>query len=469
MMRDVLTALLVNAAVFSVLFIIMLIVRRLLGKRLSPALMLVLWVFVVMKLLIPYGFESDLGLFASPQTVAAAPADTSADAPIGLPATQNNMSFDKTEPDTAAVGNGSSSPLDVQAFSSQTTSPIPSTTVDWVMHGLGVWAAGVMAVASVFGISTVHIRRRIRHARIQTPDYLREVFVECKDLLGVKRRVGLCVQIAFGMPMMMGVLRPCLTLPEKALTLDKKTLRHIMLHELAHLKRGDLLLIWGLNLLSAVYWFNPLMWLCVKLMRDDIETACDHSVFSVVGSGSRLDYIDTILHFAGSANKQRLAAAMALSHRPSAMEKRIIGMFKSAKTHVGVRCAAVCLSVLMLFASVLTACQPTKPVIMDRADGTLAAISRTAEPAYPYEAPARWSETVEGEKLRIVFDNDIQLPDTNVYPVVKVEPMAFSQQQIDKLVKYFAGDKSCFCRISEPKRNTMMRLPTQSAGLLTAR
>ena len=442
MMKDLLTALLVNAAVFSVLLLLMLLLRRLLGKRLSPALMLVLWALVVVKLLIPYGFESDLAVFFAPQTVAAAPAD--AGLPISMPISQDSMSPDTPQTDTSNSHNTLNSANQSVEPADQTATPLPAASFDWMTLALGIWAAGALTVSVVFGIGTVNIRRRIRHARIQTPDCLKEVLEECKALLGVKCRVGLCVQSTFGMPVMMGAMRPCLVLPEKALTLDKKTLRHIMLHELAHLQRGDLLVITGLNLLSAVYWFNPLTWLCFKLFRDDIETACDHSVFKAVGSGARLDYIDTILYFAGSDKQQRLAAAMALSHRPSAMEKRIKGMFKAARTHTGARCAAMCVALLMLCVSVFTACQPAEPVLANKADGSLAAISRTAEPEVKYDAPARWSETVESKKLRIVFDNDIELPETNVYPVIKVESLPMTQQKIDKLVKYFAGDKKLY-------------------------
>ncbi len=442
MTKELLTALLVNAAVFSALFLLMLLVRRLLGKRLSPALMLVLWALVVFKLLIPYGFESDIAIFSAPQAVAAAPADAGVHIP--MPISQDNISSDIPRTDTEIDHNAlnSANPTEERAY--QTASPLSAATFDWKTLAFDVWAAGATVIVLVFCIGAVNIRRRIRHARLQTPGCLREVFEECRAQLGIKRRVGLRVQFAFGMPVMMGALRPCLVLPENVLTLDKKTLRHIMLHELSHLKRGDLLLISGLNLLSAVYWFNPLTWLCFKLIRDDIETACDHSVFAAVGQSSRLDYIDTILYFAGSDKQRRLAAAMALSHRPSAMEKRIMGMFKAARTHAGARCAAMCLALLMLFVSVLTACQPAEPVVVNKAGGSLATISRTEEPEVKYEAPARWNETVESEKPRIVFDNDIQLPETNVYPVVKVEQLMFTQQQIDKLVKYFAGDKKLY-------------------------
>ncbi len=445
MMKDVLTALLVNAAVFSALFIIMLIVRRLLGKRFSPVLTLILWVVVVFKLLIPYGLESDFSLFTPSQTAAAVPADTSTGAHIGQPVSRDNISFDKTEP--VAAGDGSNLHLDTQVPSYQTTSPIPEASFDWTMLAFCVWAAGAAAVVTVFCIGSLNIRRRIRHARLQTPERLSEVFEECRALLGVKRRVGLCVQSALRMPVMMGVCRPCLVLPENALTLDKKTLRHIMLHELSHLKRGDLLLICTLNLLSAVYWFNSLTWLCFKLIRDDIETACDHSVFAAVGHLSRLDYIDTLLYFAGSDKQQRLAAAMALSHRRSAMEKRIAGMFKTARTHTAGRCAAVCVAVLMLCASVLTACQPTPaaPVVVNKADGKLEEkISQTAEPQAKYEAPAKVQDTLTKKNVTVSIDADVIVPDVPAFPVYEVKPVGFTQQQVNAVGKALLGDKALF-------------------------
>ncbi len=447
MTKEVLTVLLVNAAVFSVLFIIMLAVKRLVGKRLSPFMMLILWAVAVIKLLIPYGFESDFAVFAAPQTVTTAAADASTGDHVNMPVTQDVVSFDEAQPDNVISDSGSSPQPDTQALPYQTKSPIPAATVDWTMVAFGVWAAGALAVAAVFGIGSVTIRRRMRHAQLRIPDHLRDIFEECGAQLGIKRRIGLKVQSAFGMPMMMGAIRPCLVLPENALTLDKKTLQHIMLHELSHWRRGDLLLIWVLNLLSAVYWFNPLTWLCFKLIRDDIETACDHSVFKVVGQDCRLDYINTILHFAGSDKQQRLAAAMALSHRRSGMEKRITGMFRSARTQMVGRCAAVCVALLMLCISVFTACQPTpdKPVVVNKNDGKLEEkIAQTVEPQASYEAPTQIKDTLTKNNTTVSIDADVIIPDVTAFPVYEVQPIGFTQEQVDTIGSVLLGDKDLY-------------------------
>ncbi len=60
MTHDIVVSLLANAAVFTVLFGLMLAIRRLLAKRISAALQYILWAAVIIKLMIPFGFESDL-------------------------------------------------------------------------------------------------------------------------------------------------------------------------------------------------------------------------------------------------------------------------------------------------------------------------------------------------------------------------------------------------------------------------
>lgn len=53
---------------------------------------------------------------------------------------------------------------------------------------------------------------------------------------------------------------------------------HILLHELAHIKRGDLL-VHGLYMtLQIVYWFNPLLWAIRRTLQNLRELCCDATV-----------------------------------------------------------------------------------------------------------------------------------------------------------------------------------------------
>lgn len=74
-------------------------------------------------------------------------------------------------------------------------------------------------------------------------------------------------------PMTWGVLRPVILLPESALR-EKAILQH----ELAHVRRGDALVLVLAELTKVLQWFNPLVWLAVKRLRAESERACDDAV-----------------------------------------------------------------------------------------------------------------------------------------------------------------------------------------------
>ncbi len=110
------------------------------------------------------------------------------------------------------------------------------------------------------------------------------------------------------------------------------------------------------------------------------------------------------------------------------------------------------IAVCVLF--LLAGCQPTpeEPVVVNKNDGKLEEkMQATPAPTQVYEAPTHWSETVEGEKLNIVIDTDVILPDVSAYPVVKLEQQPFTQEQVDDMVHYFAGDAKLYLPHVETK------------------
>jgi hypothetical protein len=69
----------------------------------------------------------------------------------------------------------------------------------------------------------------------------------------------------------------------------------VFLHELAHLKRRDLLWNWLAALLQAVHWFNPLVWFGFARWRAVREMACDALALEAAGEGKNQEYGRTIL------------------------------------------------------------------------------------------------------------------------------------------------------------------------------
>lgn len=80
-------------------------------------------------------------------------------------------------------------------------------------------------------------------------------------------------------------------------------MRLIFLHELAHLKRGDLLLNWMMEIVRAFHWFNPLVWVVCRKLREDREEACDADALAA-RPGSNQTYGKTLLKFLESMTER---------------------------------------------------------------------------------------------------------------------------------------------------------------------
>ncbi len=462
MTQAFLTALLVNTAVFSVLFGLMLAARKLLSKRISAVLQYMLWAVVVIKLIIPFGFESNLSPFAL----------LTADAPAAAvqPQTADGYTdrFDTggqpllyAEDMTGTEPQLQDNPATPEVLDTEpavpANSPAAAQPLGWADWGLIVWAAGALTTAAVTGLHALRLRRRIRCSSAVPPESVMRICEQCRREQGLRRKVRVCVQPVLRAPAVMGVLRPLLALPEDMHLRPEDEVRHVFLHELTHLKRGDLAVILLLNVLTAVYWFNPFVWLCFSFIRKDMESACDQRVLEKLGAQARQDYICTVLRFAKGESERRLTAAMGMADGRLTMEQRIRGMFRQTRTGVKGRTLALGLALLMLAAGVLTACQPTPeapPVMNKRTDIVDTVQEAAAEPeisAAPMEDRKTIAERIgetggrmtlelmPSDSVTIKVDADIVTPEFESIPMVRVKPENFSAEQFGAFIDYLTN------------------------------
>jgi len=146
------------------------------------------------------------------------------------------------------------------------------------------WAAGVVA-ALVSGMADyARMQRRVKRLRQPVPAGLKDAFEEAKRVVRI-RRVDLMVSEAVATPLVTGAWRARIILPA-GLELPAADLRMVLLHELAHVKRGDLWVAWLACVAGAVHWFNPAIWFALARARRDREMACDESVLRFVADAS---------------------------------------------------------------------------------------------------------------------------------------------------------------------------------------
>jgi len=125
--------------------------------------------------------------------------------------------------------------------------------------------------------------------------------------VGLKRVPRLLIGTENAVPMVWGVWRPRLLLPAGFESWTAGKLRGVLLHELAHLKRGDPLALWTAQWVKALHWFNPLAWLTIRQLRADQERACDDAVLR---HGVRAS--DYAQHLLDLSRHTRIAPGLAL-------------------------------------------------------------------------------------------------------------------------------------------------------------
>lgn len=131
-----------------------------------------------------------------------------------------------------------------------------------------------------------------------------------------------------GSALVVGALRPLLVLPgdfEQRFTPDQQVL--ILTHERMHLARGDTRLAALGALLVCVFWFNPLVYLALRLLRVDQEMACDAATLAATGVDRHL-YATTLLD-TQLATQVGIALPAGCHWQPAHPLKKRISMLKN--------------------------------------------------------------------------------------------------------------------------------------------
>ena len=143
-----------------------------------------------------------------------------------------------------------------------------------------VWLVGAFAGLGVLLVGLARLRwLRASSSRVTDGRWHRL----CADLsrsYGLTRGVDLLLGPRPGLVATWGWRRPVVMLPASASEWSAERMRVVLLHELAHVRRGDWLLQLAAEALRCVWWFNPMAWLVRARLRRESEHAADDLVLA---------------------------------------------------------------------------------------------------------------------------------------------------------------------------------------------
>ena len=215
------------------------------------------------------------------------------------------------------------------------------------------------------------------------------------ELAGVPKRLRVCKTSAAVSPMVMGIFRPVLILPETALT--ESRLPYVLRHELVHYRRGDIFWRWLAVLATSIHWFNPVVYVAAAQMQEACEISCDWCVVRSMEQAKRDDYMRVILELLAEAMAKKQILTTQMASEKKQLQRRFT-MIRNQKP-VGMKklLLSVCVGTALLGAAWLTGC-------------TLRETYVTKEPAV--ETADEIGSLAEDGSLLFVGVDDYGVPDT---------------------------------------------------------
>ena len=257
---------------------------RLLKTRLSKAGAYALWLLVLLRLLLP------IGLPGSPPALLP-------EIPLPTPMLVQEVPLP--------------APVIVQDLPPETPgepSATPEAGTDWTVFLPWVWGTGALLALAIPLVSYARFLQRVRRERIP-PEPRDQALL---DALCPRHAPDLWCCPGLATPMLVGLFRPAILLPEASYEGRRDLLCHILRHELAHYHRWDILIKWLTALARALHWFNPLVWLLCRQLDRACELACDERAVRGLSAPERKAYSYTLLSLATEHDHPpRLTTALA--------------------------------------------------------------------------------------------------------------------------------------------------------------
>jgi beta-lactamase regulating signal transducer with metallopeptidase domain len=265
----------------SLLIILISGIDLLLRRWVWPQVRYALWFMILLKLILPPTIASPVSITAGFQSVALKA--------LGHYHTeQTSLAYDTTPVVTKTTPAESKSILtsEGKTIPSESESAIPKTKIklNWQVFALFFWLFGSLSIF-VFLIKKFKEMRKANGSgeKKVVPDWFELLLIQCARRLNLQVIPNIVITKKVNSPAIFGMIKPVLLLPTDFFgKTSKKDTENILLHELAHIKRRDLLIKELETFLTIIYWFNPLFWGVKKQLQHLRELCCDSTVVYVL-------------------------------------------------------------------------------------------------------------------------------------------------------------------------------------------
>jgi len=315
-MKDFIIMLSTSSALFSVIILLYIAITPILSKRYSAKSLYYSWLIIVIGLIVPYWPKINVPAV-----------NIKVKAPAEAILTKTFLTVPAVTADTVTqVSN--------YAPIKNTNLPSDLTNIQWWQFIAIIWVTGVIVFLFIHCLKHY---RLVKMADRWSEDIKNEqalaLMESIKEDLGISGHISLHLCPNIGSPMIIGVFKPRILLPVAAISQGE--LRFILKHELIHYKRKDLWYKYLLLFVTALHWFNPVIYLMVKAVNLQCELSCDAEVVRNSNKYTRYQYCETIAGLLENQSKIKTALSTNFYGGKNSMKNRLLSIMDTRKKRVG--------------------------------------------------------------------------------------------------------------------------------------
>jgi len=320
---------LLSSLIGSVIVFMILITKGIFRNKLNFTFKYYIWLILIIKLIIPFGPQSPLNISDLYKNFHVQSTTNIV--------TQSNYSKELTNADLGDSDLISAvHPYNNTVISNTIRIPL-NNIFNFEKMFCFIWMFGVTLSIGILVIGNKKLKNIVRTSIKNINSKHNEILKKCMKDMNIRTEVELTYSKKISSPSLCGLFKPKILIPVSiaAANICDEEFKHIIMHELTHLKSKDIAINWAINLLSIIYWFNPILLYGFHKMRQDCEISCDGQVISYLGEGKNIQYGNTIikvLELGGKGNRIMGTTSMVLNKME--MKRRVIMISKYNKINI---------------------------------------------------------------------------------------------------------------------------------------
>lgn len=317
-MNNVLKVFLSMSLSGSLLILILFSCKQIFKDKISRQWQYYIWLIVIMRLLLPFTPETNL-MGTIFQTF-----DNTTYHTEKYPPAQQNQDILNDDKNTPTINNERSNQKYINKMELFTSNQAVQDIITLLVNNIWIiW----LVIALILFIRKITIYQSfMRYIKAGQAPISDTELLDRLAILGsqirIKRAIELCINPLISSPLLIGFFRPCIVLPR--VDIAEKDFQYIVLHELTHYRRFDMLYKWLVQITVCLHWFNPLVYLMGKEINKACEFACDEAIVKKLDSSNVQDYGKTLLNSIATVGKYKESlASVTLSESKKLLKERL--------------------------------------------------------------------------------------------------------------------------------------------------